>query len=77
MPILLNETEKNYTASRETKGAISLGTDSFFIVVFSFILDMSICDVWMYSPSFAHRHTKSNGFKGNSPHTLVNLHILN
>ena len=37
--------KKNYTASRETKGAISLGTDSFFIVVFSFILDMGICYV--------------------------------
>ena len=56
--------KKNYTASCETKGAISLGIDSFFIVVFSFILDMGICYVWMYSPSFAHRHTKSNGFKG-------------
>ena len=56
--------KKNYIASRKTKGAISLGIDSFFIVVFSFILDMSICYVWMYSPSFAHRHTKSNGFKG-------------
>ena len=61
--------KKNYTASRETKGAISLGTDSFFIVVFSFTFDMSICYMWMYSPSLAHRHTKSNGFKGKINHT--------
>ena len=44
--VLTNEIEKkNYIASRETMGAISLGTNSFFIVVFSFILDMSICYV--------------------------------